>query len=104
MDMEAVKVREAVETVKAANAAAIAQADRYLADLNAQLSEMAANGNRFQRRKVKIARRRIDAFEKWYRSKMEEINRGTFGLIDIDAGTLKAVQEEASARLAAIFN
>jgi hypothetical protein len=80
------------------------QADSMAKQLRAQLSEMESSGNRHQRRKAKVARTRIAAFERWYQRRLDTMFQNMVGGFDIETGTLRAVQEEASAKLAAIFN
>jgi hypothetical protein len=81
-----------------------AQVDDMVKQLRIQLSEMENTGNRHLRRKVKIARKRIAAFERWHHERLDTLFQKITGGFDIEAGTLRAVQEEASAKLAAIFN
>lgn len=103
MDAEALRAGEGWAKLEAMRDEALAEASRLEDALRARLAEMESMGNRHERRKARLAGPRIDAFASWYRKKMAaEFERWTRGF-DPDVGTLKAVQDEARAKLAAIF-
>jgi len=103
MDAEPTSIRDGFLAVQRLRASAEGEADALARHLRAKLAEMEGSGNRHQRRKAKIARKRIDSFETWYRHRLATIFRKA-DEFDPEAGTFRAVQEEASARLAAIFD
>ncbi len=79
------------------------QARRCALDLRKRLAEM-DNGNRQLRRRARPARSKIDAFEAWFDRRIDEefqkLSRG----YRPEFGAMLAVQEEAAARIAAIFS